>query len=243
MLRQLVGERVEFATHLTDLLPVLADRGQLEQVLMNLAINARDAMPSGGRLTVETSMVDVGAERVLVPGLRPGRYVMLAMTDTGTGMDADTVQRIFDPFFTTKGDDKGTGLGLTIVHGIITRAGGAVTVYSEPGQGTVFRVHLPVATATIAEPALETGDAPATLPAMTVLVVDDDREVREVASRILQRAGCSVLQAASARAPSASRSPTKDRSSSRFSMSCSPTVATTPSSINFVSYGRTSTSF
>ena len=198
MLRRLIGETVNLVTHRGDLPMIVADPGQLEQVLMNLAVNARDAMPEGGRLTIESRALDLDAETATARHLQPGRYVELAVTDTGTGMDAETQNRIFDPFFTTKEAGKGTGLGLAIVHGIVCQAGGSIAVYSERGHGTTFRIHLPVAEGTVTAPHQETLVAPRTLAPIRVLVVDDQADVRTVAARILQDAGCSVIEAATA---------------------------------------------
>ncbi|HEX2163812.1 MAG TPA: ATP-binding protein, partial [Thermoanaerobaculia bacterium] len=145
MLRRLVGDQVVVSTHLRTTAPVVADPGQIEQVLMNLAVNARDAMPDGGRLIVETQEIEVDEEGGRMRGLSPGRYAVVMVTDTGTGIDAETRERIFEPFFTTKEEGKGTGLGLSIVHGIVAQAGGSVRLYSEPGHGSTFRVHLPAA--------------------------------------------------------------------------------------------------
>ncbi len=196
MLRRALGSQIALVVHRADAPPVLADPGQLEQILMNLAVNARDAMPDGGRLTIETRTTDLAD--AAVGTLPAGTYVVLAVTDTGCGMDADTQRRLFEPFFTTKEVGKGTGLGLSIVHGIVAQAGGAISVYSEPDHGTAFRIHLPVATRTVLAPVAEVFALPRPLPPMTVLVVDDDLAVRGVAARILQDAGARVLEAASA---------------------------------------------
>jgi PAS domain S-box-containing protein len=196
MLRRLVGERVTVVTQCPEVPPVIADRGQLEQVLMNLAVNARDAMPSGGRLMIETSSVVLDDEGAAMRGLEPGPHVALAVTDTGVGMDAETRRKVFEPFFSTKDASKGTGLGLSIVHGIVSQAGGAIAVYSEPGHGTAFWVHLPVATERVEPRTVVQVTAPRTLPPLTILVVDDQPDVRAVSSRILREAGCHVLEAA-----------------------------------------------
>lgn len=200
MLRRLVGEEVVVRTQLRKTAAVIADPGQIEQVLMNLAVNARDAMPDGGRLIVETQEIVFEEEAAGMRGLGPGRYTVLIVTDTGTGMDAETRDRIFDPFFTTKEEGKGTGLGLSIVHGIVAQAGGSVRVYSEPGHGSTFRVHLPAVQETVGA---DREQAPAAVPprqlgALTVLLVDDDRDIRTVARRVLTSAGCKVLEAATA---------------------------------------------
>jgi PAS domain S-box-containing protein len=184
MLRRLVGESVAITTQRSLAADVIADRGQIEQVLMNLAVNARDAMPDGGRLRIETRSI--------------GPQVELAVTDSGSGIDAETQRRIFDPFFTTKEVGKGTGLGLSIVHGIVAKAGGSISVYSEPGHGSTFRVLLPVADAATAAPEAPQVVAPTTLPPIRVLVVDGQPDVRTVASRVLRDAGCQVLEAATA---------------------------------------------
>jgi two-component system cell cycle sensor histidine kinase/response regulator CckA len=195
LLRRLVGEQVSLSVHRGGVPPVIADPGLMEQVLMNLVANARDAMATGGRLTIETAMVDIEEGRA-GHGLRTGPHVMVAVTDTGTGMSAEVQRHIFDPFYTTKEAGKGTGLGLAIVHGIVTQAGGAVTVYSEPGHGTTVRILLPAASGAVDSSVDEPVVSPEALPAISVLVVDDDREVRAVASRVLRDAGCDVLEAA-----------------------------------------------
>ncbi|HTR53572.1 MAG TPA: response regulator [Kofleriaceae bacterium] len=198
MLRRLVGERVKLVIRNAELPSVIADRGQLEQVLMNLAVNARDAMPEGGRLTIETKVLELDPEAAAARALRTGHHVILEVTDTGKGMTEETKRRIFDPFFTTKESGKGTGLGLSIVHGIVTQAGGTISVYSELGHGTTFRVHLPVAEGVTPATTQKIIAAPLTLPPLIILVVDDQREVRTVTARILQEAGCRVLEAATA---------------------------------------------
>src|SRR3989454_472900 len=196
MLRRLIGEDVKLFTALApDLGAVRADPGQIEHALVNLALNARDAMPQGGQLTITTQNVDIadGSPAVLVP---PGRYVLLQVSDTGVGMDRETQQRVFDPFFTTKPRGKGSGLGLATVHGIVRQSGGDVTVESAPGAGATFRIYLPCVTA-----ALDPVGAPAavTAPAAgseTVLLAEDEELVRVLARKVLEQAGYRVLVAA-----------------------------------------------
>jgi PAS domain S-box-containing protein len=196
MLQRLIGEDIALAEVLApDLHATRVDRGQVEQVVMNLVINARDAMRGGGRLTIETRNVDIDATYALQhPGVIPGRYVMLAVSDTGIGMDEATRGRIFEPFFTTKGPGQGTGLGLSTVYGIVTQSGGHIRVYSEPGRGSTFRAYFPAVGESIAEPAPAAEVAPAR-GQETVLLVEDEEMVRRVAREILEAQGYTVLVA------------------------------------------------
>jgi PAS domain S-box-containing protein len=188
LLDRLIGEDIEKVLVSDDHLPpVHADRGQIEQILMNLAVNARDAMPTGGRLTIETRAVQLDE--------RP--YVCLSVTDTGSGIDSRTMPHLFEPFFTTKGVGRGTGLGLATVHGIVTQSGGTIRVYSEPGLGATFKVHFP---ATVpAAPGVERvpGAAPPRLTGTeTILLCEDGQAVRELINHILTRAGYTVVPTA-----------------------------------------------
>jgi two-component system cell cycle sensor histidine kinase/response regulator CckA len=178
---------------------VTADRGQVEQIVMNLAVNAQDAMPTGGTLTLETANVELDEHYARTHlGVQPGPYVVLTVTDTGTGMTPQVQARLFEPFFTTKEVGKGTGLGLATVHGIVTRSGGSVNVYSEVGKGTSFKVYFPATDA--AEMVAETPSLVARPPtgAETVLVVEDADGLRELTRRLLQRQGYTVLVAQNA---------------------------------------------
>ena len=197
LLRRLLGEDVTIASALApDCGAVKADPGQLEQVLVNLAVNARDAMPNGGRLTIETRNVDLDAdyptERVMIPA---GRYVMLAVTDNGTGMDAQTNARIFEPFFTTKPVGKGTGLGLATVYGVVQQTGGYIWLYSELGHGTSFKIYLPRVDADGPQPAEEEQRASALDGSETVLVAEDEEAVRLIIAKALEARGYRVLSA------------------------------------------------
>ncbi len=198
MLRRLIGEDIEFLTVLaTDLGQVSADPGQIEQVLMNLAINARDAMPTGGKLTSETTNVELDEDYAAKhPGAGVGRHVMLAVTDNGVGMSAETQEQIFEPFYTTKDKGQGTGLGLATVYGIVKQSEGSIWVYSEPGQGTTFKVYLPLAETDKPEQPPRS-DITDLRGSETVLVVEDEAPVRELTRRILSAAGYRVVTAAS----------------------------------------------
>jgi PAS domain S-box-containing protein len=198
MLRHAVGEHVRMVTKLDPKLgSVTIDAGQFEQVLTNLAINARDAMPEGGTLIVETANVEVDAEyAALRLGLEPGRYVALSVSDTGHGMDAETKAHVFEPFFTTKQETKGTGLGLSIVYGIVKQCGGHIWVYSEVGKGTTFRILLPRAEEA-PPPRPDVVPVESTRGSATVLLVEDEAEVRRLTRRMLEDAGYAVLEAGS----------------------------------------------
>jgi len=198
MLRRLLGADIDLTLlPATQLWNVRADPGQFEQVLMNLAVNARDAMPKGGRLTIELKNVELDEDYAAAHHeVTPGSYVMLAVSDSGSGMDRATVARIFEPFFTTKEQGKGTGLGLSIVFGIVKQSGGHVWVYSEPNQGTTFKLYLPRAEGVTISSAAEVTALRTTRGNETVLLVDDDDQVRAVARGILRRQGYVVLEAA-----------------------------------------------
>jgi CheY-like chemotaxis protein len=198
MLKRLIGEDIEFQTVLEpELWKVHADPGQIDQVIMNLAVNARDVMPQGGKLTIETANVDLDENYLREHGIEetPGPYVILAVSNTGSGMDKETQEHIFEPFFTTKGVGKGTGLGLSTVYGIVKQNNGFAWVYSEPGQGSTFKVYLPKAEGDADSeekqrlPVIELGGSE------TVLIVEDDEGLRKFAQEVLQQHGYKVLDA------------------------------------------------
>jgi CheY-like chemotaxis protein len=198
MLVRLIGEDVTIVLDLgAALSPVKADRGQVDQIILNLAVNARDAMPKGGTLTIETANVELDEHYAQThPEVKPGPYVVLTVTDTGTGITPEVQARLFEPFFTTKELGKGTGLGLATVYGIATRSGGSVTVNSEVGRGTSFMVYLPradAAEAVVAEPPQVDRRRAG---GQTVLVVEDAEGLRELTKRLLERHGYIVLLAA-----------------------------------------------
>jgi len=198
MLQRLVGEDIEVEAQLaTPLGTVVADPGQLHQVLLNLVVNARDAMPRGGRLTIATSNRDVEeGDPARHPGTAPGDYVLLSVADTGIGIEAEAREHIFDPFFTTKGKGAGTGLGLATVHAIVQQAGGSISFHSESGRGTTFLIHLPRTGAAVSERS-ETARSSADLRGTeTILVVEDQDSVRKLAVQMLNQCGYRILEAA-----------------------------------------------
>jgi len=199
MLGRLIGDDIELSTRLAvGTGAVQADPAQLRQVVMNLALNARDAMPRGGRLSIETSVRDVDEHFTEAKlELAPGGYVVLAVSDTGEGMDEATRERIFEPFFTTKEAGKGTGLGLSTVYGVVKQTGGSIWVYSEPGRGTTFKVYLPRHRASAAVAQRDRPGAPVPAATATLLLVEDHEQVRTLVHMVLEKLGHTVVAAAS----------------------------------------------
>ena len=195
MLRRLIGEHIEMQTKTaTDLGAVKADPSQIEQVILNLAVNARDAMPAGGKLSMETGNVHLDELYALEHlGARPGQYVMLRVSDTGVGIEPAMQARIFEPFFTTKDPGKGTGLGLAMVYGIVKQSGGYIAVESEPGRGSTFKIYLPQVDEPAAAVTPESSRGAAAKGSETILLVEDDPRVRELARTVLRSCGYSVL--------------------------------------------------
>ena len=197
LLRRLIGENVELEIlQAEDTGHVRADPGQLEQVILNLVVNGRDAMPQGGNLTLETAPVDMDESRAREgPGIDPGPYAMLVVTDTGCGMDDEVLSHIFEPFFTTKERHKGTGLGLSTVFGIVKQSKGGISVSSKPGTGTTFRIYLPRVPDVPPETTPEPIPAPPLVGTETVLLVEDETSIRKAVRQALQRSGYRILEA------------------------------------------------
>src|SRR5205085_5648916 len=197
MLRRLMGERIKLAVNCEPALwQVMADPGEIGRAIMNLSLNARDSMPEGGTLTIETANVILTQADVPDPGITPGRYVVMAVRDIGVGMDAEMQARIFEPFFTTKGIGEGTGLGLSTVLGIVEQSGGAIRCESHPDRGTTFRIFLPAVAEGAhlgAVPAGRLTEAPR--GSESVLLVEDEDAVRKLARRILEKSGYVVQEA------------------------------------------------
>jgi PAS domain S-box-containing protein len=197
MLKRLIGEHIEIVVRApSDVGRVLADPGQIDQVLLNLALNARDAMPDGGTLSLGVTNAELDEAYVEQhPDASPGRYVLVTVSDTGVGMDAQTMARVFEPFFTTKDKGKGTGLGLSTVYGIVKQSGGHTCVYSEPHHGSAFKVYLPLADAAAVDQPTAQSIQPSSSGTETVLLVEDDERIRRLAIRILTGQGYQVLAA------------------------------------------------
>jgi PAS domain S-box-containing protein len=197
MLDRLIRENIAFTLELVDMpLTVMADAGQIEQILINLAVNAKDAMREGGRLTINTSLEEVDDEYVAAYGYgKPGRYALISVADTGQGMDPETQKKAFEPFFTTKGSGEGTGLGLAICYGIIKQHGGYTHVYSEPGQGTVFKIYLPLSEEAASLDQEKEAASPVKHGNETVLVAEDDASLRKLATLVLESFGYTVIAA------------------------------------------------
>jgi two-component system, cell cycle sensor histidine kinase and response regulator CckA len=199
MLRRLLGEDIQLTLDVQeDIANIKADPNQIEQAIVNLAVNSRDAMPNGGQIFLQTAQLDLDEVYVRTHlGVQPGEYVMIAITDTGHGMEAEVRKHIFEPFFTTKERGKGTGLGLATVYGMVKQSGGDIWVYSEPGKGTTFKLYFPVAREKAHESKIEPPPRVEQPSGDTVLVVEDEEPVRDLTVRMLQQLGYSVLAAAS----------------------------------------------
>jgi CheY-like chemotaxis protein len=195
-----MDENIEMHTICADnLATVKADPAQIEQVVMNLVVNARDAMPNGGRLTVETANVTLDASYALGHApMKAGNYVMLAVSDTGIGIDAEAQTHIFEPFYTTKAAGRGTGLGLSTVYGIVKQSEGYIWVYSERNRGTTFKLYLPCVEGGATREIIESKEQVATQGSETILLVEDEEAVRELASTVLRAHGYAIVEAASA---------------------------------------------
>ena len=196
MLRRVIGESIEMVTQLVeDLGRTRADVGQIEQVFMNLAVNAKDAMPSGGKLTIETANVELDESYARSHvDVKPGHYVMFSVSDTGVGMTPEVRERIFEPFFTTKEMGKGTGLGLSTVYGIVKQSKGHIWVYSVQGKGTAFKIYLPRVDEPLEEIRKEVLKEELPRGNETILIVEDEEEVRKLAGKILERQGYEILE-------------------------------------------------
>jgi len=199
MLRRIIGEDIDLEVRLApDLWRVMVDPAHMDQVVMNLAVNSRDAMPDGGKLTIETANVRLTDEYAAGHlEARPGPYVMMAVSDTGFGMDTATQGRVFEPFFTTKEQGKGTGLGLSIVYGIVKQNAGGIRMYSEPSRGTVFKIYIPAVEAPVPAALAEGEEGDRGLRNATILLVEDEDQVRKLARAFLERQGYRVVEAAS----------------------------------------------